>query len=265
MSNRKYEGTDPDLELRVLKFILLREGLISKLKELANKKRFNISLQRDILRILTECRNVTVKLVRCVIHWRVSAKDDFNVNIAREFTWRSQNYLLKICNDMDFLSDCTQLIASLHITKEKMLKNPLMLPNNLDEARDPKEYPEDTKRLLLLNGDEESLNENKRKERESVRLIESLLVIEDRYIRFKKLIDKKIMEKVLHMLNIRCMSTLKTEKIIESICSNKSKESCKVVESRKAHSKDKRVGSYAASEDYSIPNEIICVTVRRYQ
>ena len=41
---------------------------------------------------------------------------------------------MKVTTDLDFLSDQPTLVAVLHFPSEKMVKNPLMLPNNLEEG-----------------------------------------------------------------------------------------------------------------------------------
>jgi hypothetical protein len=52
----------------------------------------------------------------------------------RKFLWEGTNYTLKITRDLDFLADQPLLISALKLPAEKIKANPLMLPNNLEEA-----------------------------------------------------------------------------------------------------------------------------------
>ena len=83
-----HEGTSPELELEVLKCILIRERLISSLKDLVRKTNANPRLivsscssfskndtKQHVLKLLTECHEVTANL-------------DFSEGIARKMLTR---------------------------------------------------------------------------------------------------------------------------------------------------------------------------------
>ena len=232
-----HEGTDPELELEVLKCILVREGLISKLRDIVKKMYTNPQVgmiskvysrrvdgsssskkdvKRQVLRILTECREgtfsmsrwkcrdsigdmvrnesltnnvyhfieklsyqVTTKLTSCILAWRRST----NILPPRPFFWRSENYLLRVWYDLNFLSECTSLVNALKIPKEKMINNPLMLPNNLNNAISPEYwFSESNKPIIPMTDDDANIqDEQKRKERMMIRKAEAVLVIERKY------------------------------------------------------------------------------------
>ena len=87
----------------------------------------------SILQVLTQFRDITAKVCINTVDWREGSGGG---DIPRPFLWHGENYLLKMCNDVDFLSECDTLVVALKVEKEKMVRNPLMLPNTLDEAFD---------------------------------------------------------------------------------------------------------------------------------
>lgn len=139
----------------------------------------------------------------------------------RPFLWRDENYLLKVWYDLNFLSECKPLVKALRIPKERMLYNPLFLPNTLHNAIGPDQWFEQAQKqhvnqssqftggsnitsttqntlssklkdnfenlLIGLHPDDCEISSsqgdvsNKRKERLELRKSEAVLVIEGRY------------------------------------------------------------------------------------
>mmetsp|Transcript_5571 Transcript_5571/g.8485 ORF Transcript_5571/g.8485 Transcript_5571/m.8485 type:complete len:913 (-) Transcript_5571:190-2928(-) len=153
-----HHGTDRNVELKVLKLILKRENMLSVLSEICFPKHTNqVELQNKkgtgVLDMMTEIRKVTVDLVEMVCYWRTTMVGQ-DPEVPRPFIYEDRNYLLKVITDLDFLGDVSSLIDGLGISQDKMLKNPLMLPETLDVEKlssMPEEWAEKD-----ANGDTES-------------------------------------------------------------------------------------------------------------
>ena len=136
---RHHEGTDQSAELKVIKYILIREGLVMKLVHLCEKMNKGVLLgekkvvDSDILDTLAQIRDVTVNYIEMLCYWRESAVD-FEPHNPRVFTWENVNYTMKMIGDLDFLADIVPLVEALQLAPTKMRANPLMLPNTLEEG-----------------------------------------------------------------------------------------------------------------------------------
>jgi hypothetical protein len=134
-----HEGTDQEKELDVVNCILLRESIILKLKNLCsqishhNTAQFSDDSESELLNTLTLMRSTTTNYIECICTWRESDAMLGQHNL-RKFLWEGTNYTLKITRDLDFLADQPLLISALKLPAEKIKANPLMLPNNLEEA-----------------------------------------------------------------------------------------------------------------------------------
>lgn len=126
-------GTDSSIELKVVKIILVREGLIMSLKHLNDK-----IMQKDIvdkactnvLELLSQIRESTLNYLEALCLWRQSGSDDGK---HKPFMWEKKNYTLKIVTDLDFLASNNAIVEALSIPPFQLLSNPLMLTNNLDD------------------------------------------------------------------------------------------------------------------------------------
>lgn len=134
---KHHEGTSRDSELRVIRTIMKRESQLMKLSSLCSSasRRRNSDrheLGNQVLEAMVQLRDLTVQYIEDLCAWRVST-DNFNPYFPRVFFWDDANYTLKIVNDLDALSDNDFLLGLLNISSGKILRNPLMLSNNLDE------------------------------------------------------------------------------------------------------------------------------------
>ena len=135
-----HEGTDLARELDIIKCILIRESIIMKLMVIFDKiseREFSDdnpnNLDSELLDSLSDIRMATTTFIELLSAWRQSASD-YEPHNLKTFLWEGRNYALKVTTDLDFLSDQPTLVAVLHFPSEKMVKNPLMLPNNLEEG-----------------------------------------------------------------------------------------------------------------------------------
>lgn len=129
-----HDGTDQNLELRLIKVILVREGLLMSLKYCADKAKKHNSLEgNNLLELLAQLRESTLNYLEYLCLWRQSAVVQSSDQQLRAFYWEGTNYTMKIINDCDFLSDNQVIIESLNLTQEQLRCNPLMLVNNLED------------------------------------------------------------------------------------------------------------------------------------
>ena len=135
-----HEGTDLGRELDVIKCILIRESIIMKLvvifHKISQREFFDENpnnLESELLISLSDIRMATTTFIELLSAWRQSASD-YEPHNLKTFLWEGRSYALKVTTDLDFLSDQPLLVAALHFPSEKMIKNPLMLPNNLEEG-----------------------------------------------------------------------------------------------------------------------------------
>lgn len=127
------EGTDPKAELRVIKIILVREGLLMSLKYLTDKSKKNNSVDKSctsILELLAQIRESTLNYLEALCLWRQTAEE---TEAARVFIWERRNYTMKVISDLDFLGENALIVSTLGIPQSQFKANPLMLTNNLED------------------------------------------------------------------------------------------------------------------------------------
>ena len=139
-----HEGTDHDLELKVVKIVLVRENLLMGLQYLNEKTKSSTNVDNtcmNILESLAQIRGSTLNYLEALCLWRQSAHNA-SILSPRIFFWGGNNYTIKIVRDLDFLSRNHLIIDALHLNAEQFQSNPLMLTNNLydpDTWMDPVE------------------------------------------------------------------------------------------------------------------------------
>jgi len=139
-----HEGTDYDLELKVVKIILVRENLLMGLQYLNEKTKASANVDNtcmNILESLAQIRESTLNYLEALCLWRQAAPNA-NILSPRVFFWDGSNYTIKIVRDLDFLSHNHLIIDALHLNADQFRSNPLMLTNNLydpDTWMDPVE------------------------------------------------------------------------------------------------------------------------------
>ncbi|CAN0578567.1 unnamed protein product, partial [Ectocarpus sp. 12 AP-2014] len=142
-------GSDPASELLVLKHILTRECLLSRLEAVCGslRKRFQLPAAKatsdsgttarmtedgdGVVAYLSRMRDATVAVIEAISVWR----KDVTGHLPPAFVWHGDNYLLKITNDLNFLAGVQPLVDTLKMHPARFCRNPLMLPQTLDEQR----------------------------------------------------------------------------------------------------------------------------------
>jgi hypothetical protein len=126
-----HDGTDRNLELKVVKIIMIREGLIMNLQYLSERAFKNKGVDgSNILELMFQLRETTLNYLEALCLWRQGSNQG---DMPRAFLWESQNYTIKLINDMDFLAENSYIINALNIPPEQLKSNPLMLSNNLED------------------------------------------------------------------------------------------------------------------------------------
>eukprot|EP00752_Nemacystus_decipiens_P009179 g8200.t1 len=152
-------GSDPASELLVLKQILTRECLLSRLEAVCDqlRKRFQLLPSAStaasdgvtavleegnerIVDLLSKMRAATVAVIEAISVWR----RDMTGHPPSAFVWHGDNYLLKITNDLNFLAGVQPLVNTLKMHPARFCRNPLMLPQTLDEQRRDGELHEES-------------------------------------------------------------------------------------------------------------------------
>ncbi|CAM9185353.1 unnamed protein product, partial [Choristocarpus tenellus] len=122
-------GTDTACELAVLKRILARECSLGRLEGVCRSlHQSEVDENVRVFDLLARVRDATVGVVEAVKAWRGSCSHW----IPPPFMWHGENYLLKMTNDLNFLAGVGPLVNALKMHPACLLRNPLMLPKNLD-------------------------------------------------------------------------------------------------------------------------------------
>lgn len=124
-------GSDPASELLVLKHILTRECLLSRLEAVCDqlRKRFQLhpaaattvtsdsatarlgESSEGVVDLLSKMRGATVAVIEAISVWR----KDMTGHLPSAFVWHGDNYLLKITNDLNFLAGVQPLVNTLKV------------------------------------------------------------------------------------------------------------------------------------------------------
>lgn len=126
-------GSDPASELLVLKHVLTRECLLSRLDAVCDqlRKRFQLPsatattadstaarLREEngdchgVVNLLSRMRDATVAVIEAISVWRKDMAGD----PPPAFVWHGDNYLLKVTNDLNFLAGVQPLVNTLKVT-----------------------------------------------------------------------------------------------------------------------------------------------------
>ncbi|KAJ1447311.1 hypothetical protein M885DRAFT_576200 [Pelagophyceae sp. CCMP2097] len=145
-----HAGTDSRAEMAVLKAVVQREALLSKLEVLAERliraahrswalhepaAALDVDARTEAVETMVSLRQAAVSVCDAVRRWR-EASDPVSPGTAPPaFLWHGRNYLLKMSrSDMDFVASIEPLAQALGVDAAKMKRNPLMLPRTLDDA-----------------------------------------------------------------------------------------------------------------------------------
>ncbi|CAM9424028.1 unnamed protein product, partial [Sphacelaria rigidula] len=128
-------GADPASELLVLKRILHRECVLSRLEaacsNLRKKCRRPLAMcglaattallgdnTADVVNMLSSMRDATVAVVEAVAVWRegiAATSSHRHQHTPTAFLWHGKNYLLKVTNDLNFLAGVEPLVGALKV------------------------------------------------------------------------------------------------------------------------------------------------------
>lgn len=131
---KHHEGTDHNMELRVIKVIMIREGILMSLKYAADLAEGQGNLQgNNLLELMSQLRESTLNYLEYLCLWRQSAQSENGEMQPRAFMWENQNYTMKLIGDLDFLGENAAVVEGLNLSQEQLRSNPLMLSNNLED------------------------------------------------------------------------------------------------------------------------------------
>lgn len=129
----------PWQELEVLKAILLREGYLSRIAELAGAKDAARAVPAALPDLLDLLRIASVEVVEALDKWRRAqlpnagrAGGAGGAATGPPFDWNGVNYLLKMPSDLDFLAGLKPLVRWLGFSLDR---NPFAVPLALELVR----------------------------------------------------------------------------------------------------------------------------------
>lgn len=122
-------GSDPARELVVLKEVLLRECLLSRLESECHQLRKQHSQPpasgcsvraadvdtTRVVELLSRVREASVAVVGAVQKWVETSTGQ----LQHGFLWHGENYLLKIADDLNFLAGVAPLVAALKVRRPR--------------------------------------------------------------------------------------------------------------------------------------------------
>ena len=96
-------GSDPGLELRVLRSVVQREGLLSQVESVVEEIMRPLAFSHDeidyesltarVIELLAQVRDRSLEVVECIDQWRAGHA----LSPPPPFVWQNTNYLLKMC------------------------------------------------------------------------------------------------------------------------------------------------------------------------
>ena len=104
-----------------MKCIILREGYLKRIKEMAQSQSV---LKNDLLDLLELSRIVTMETIEAIVKWKKAQSK------SHPFIWNGINYLLKIPSDFDYLQKISPLTSWLSFS---MIRNPFILNKTLGQ------------------------------------------------------------------------------------------------------------------------------------
>lgn len=146
------KDADPELELNVMKAIMIREGLLLSLRSLvednknikklesASKKSSNspaiTTFGSNVIELLAQIRESTLNYLDALCFWRnsmIPVNGENQPLVKYPFVWENQNYTIKLISDLNFLHENSFVISLLNLSSAQLYNNPLMLNNSLNE------------------------------------------------------------------------------------------------------------------------------------
>ncbi|GLE07312.1 hypothetical protein PINS_up017442 [Pythium insidiosum] len=120
-----------DAELELHKCVTVREGLVTKLHELADTYKRDGSgseLAQNVLHLLLQLRDASVNVMRAMAAWHTAQQPPLTA-----FRFESDHYCVKMVMDLNFLATHEALSQSLGVDPTKMKQNPFMMPTPIPD------------------------------------------------------------------------------------------------------------------------------------
>ncbi|POM81210.1 Dynein heavy chain-1 domain containing hypothetical protein [Phytophthora palmivora] len=167
-------------ERTLLKYTMLREGLLAKLQNLIKTATppqsllqarlpqkepvFDVSKGTEVLHLLLQLRDVGVLVLESILRWH-----ELRVRLApmvplAPFRFENHNYCAKMLSDLNFLSTIRTLGTVLGVNPSSMKQNPFMMPAPIPERdfRALRELPWRSLRLFLSKDDVQRVTDAER-------------------------------------------------------------------------------------------------------
>ncbi|EQC27891.1 hypothetical protein SDRG_14312 [Saprolegnia diclina VS20] len=123
--------TDPKHEILVMKNILIREGLVSRLKGVAERisigdvTSLKVQNADSLLSILLQTRDASVAVVQALYEWQLQLPS------PQTYIFSGKSYVHRMLDDLNFLAEIPRLADVLGVAPESMVRNPFMLPTSI--------------------------------------------------------------------------------------------------------------------------------------
>ncbi|OQR94556.1 hypothetical protein ACHHYP_01129 [Achlya hypogyna] len=119
---------DPKLEIHVMKCILIREGLVSRLKgtvqriQIGDLASLKVQNGDSLLSILLQTRDASVAVIQALYDWQSQ------LPAPQTYIYSGKSYAHRMLDDLNFLADVPRLAEALGVAPESMVRNPFMMP-----------------------------------------------------------------------------------------------------------------------------------------
>lgn len=129
--SRGTTGSLSQEELQLRKHVTLREGLLTKLEDiarLAHEPDFGVSKGNELLHLLVQLRDESVLVMAALADWHSAMR-----TFPNAFWYQQHNYCVKMVSDLNFLANIKSLGQILGVQPIKMVKNPFMMPSPISD------------------------------------------------------------------------------------------------------------------------------------
>ncbi|RHY31856.1 hypothetical protein DYB32_003099 [Aphanomyces invadans] len=124
--------TDPQDEIRIIKAILIREGLVTRLKGTTQKLRIgdHSSLHHgpdgsSVLTLLLLTREASLAVIEAIVRWYQT------LAVPRPYIWNGRSYVHRMLDDLNFLGHVDVMAEALGVAPRSMVRNPFMMPTSI--------------------------------------------------------------------------------------------------------------------------------------
>ncbi|ETV91355.1 hypothetical protein, variant [Aphanomyces invadans] len=124
--------SDPQDEIRIIKAILIREGLVTRLKGTTQKLRIgdHSSLHHgpegsSVLTLLLLTREASLAVIEAIVRWYQT------LAVPRPYIWNGRSYVHRMLDDLNFLGHVDVMAEALGVAPRSMVRNPFMMPTSI--------------------------------------------------------------------------------------------------------------------------------------